>query len=150
MSTIATARIAPRDTEEYEIRVQLAACYRLMHKYAMTDLIFTHVSARLPDTDGHFLLNPFGLRFDEITASSLVEVDREGNVVGDSQWGVNWAGFIIHSAILHARYRRWDGVERGTSPRRSLIGRFPARPFPLENRWRTARVSIHRDVRHAR
>ncbi len=58
MSATASARIAPADTEEREIRVQLAACYRLMHKFAMTDLIFTHASAKLPGADGHFLLNP--------------------------------------------------------------------------------------------
>ena len=99
----ATARIAPIDSEAREIRAQLAACYRLMHKFAMTDLIFTHVSARLPGTDGHFLLNPFALLFNEITASSLVEVDAEGNVVGDSEWGINWAGFVIHGGVLGAR-----------------------------------------------
>ena len=103
MSANVAASITPRDAREWEIRTDLAACYRLLHRYRMTDLIYTHVSARLPDTDGHFLLNPYGLRFDEITASSLVEVDREGNVVGDSEWGVNWAGYIIHGAILHAR-----------------------------------------------
>ncbi len=103
MSAIATARIAPRGSEEYEIRVQLAACYRLMHKCAMTDLIFTHVAARLPGNDGNFLLNPYGLLFNEITASSLVEVDVEGTVVSGGEWGANWAGFIIHGAVLGAR-----------------------------------------------
>ena len=98
-----TARIGPADSREREIRMQLAACYRLMHKYAMTDLIFTHVSARLPGDDGHFLLNPFGLLFNEITASSLVKVDAEGNVVGDREWGINRAGFVIHGAVLKAR-----------------------------------------------
>ncbi|MFQ5958226.1 MAG: class II aldolase/adducin family protein, partial [Alphaproteobacteria bacterium] len=98
----AAARTRPADSaaDEREIRVQLAACYRLMHRYAMTDLIYTHVSARLPGRDGHFLLNPYGLMFDEITASSLVEVDREGNVVGDGEWPVNRAGYVIHSAVL--------------------------------------------------
>ncbi len=103
MSATATARIAPADTEQREIRVQLAACYRLMHKFAMTDLIFTHASALLPGTDGHFLLNPYGLLFDEVTASNLVEVDAEGEVVGESEWGVNWAGYLIHGAALGAR-----------------------------------------------
>ena len=94
---------ASADAEERELRIQLAACYRLMARYAMTDLIYTHVSARLPGPEGHFLLNPFGLMFDEITASSLVKVDREGNVVGDSDWPVNRAGFVIHSAVLDGR-----------------------------------------------
>lgn len=96
-------RIAPEETEERRIRIDLAACYRLMHKFAMTDLIFTHVSARLPGTDGHFLLNPYGMLFNEITASSLVEVDAEGAVVGDGPWGVNYAGYVIHGAVLRGR-----------------------------------------------
>ncbi len=99
----ATARIVPQDAGEREIRQELAACYRLLHNFAMTDLIFTHVSARLPGKDGHFLLNPYGLLFDEITASNPIEVDAEGNVVGDSPWEVNWAGHIIHGAVLAAR-----------------------------------------------
>lgn len=103
MTVSATARIAPDDTDERRIRTDLAACYRLMHKFAMTDLIFTHVSARLPGSDGHFLLNPYGLMFNEITASSLVEIDRDGTVVGDGPWGINWAGYVIHSAILDGR-----------------------------------------------
>jgi ribulose-5-phosphate 4-epimerase/fuculose-1-phosphate aldolase len=105
MTATASVPVAPEETEERRIRTDLAACYRLMHKYAMTDLIFTHVSARLPGSDGHFLLNPYGLMFNEITASSLVEVDAEGTIVGggDSPWGINWAGYIIHSAVLAAR-----------------------------------------------
>ncbi len=110
-SAATTARIgpvprigpAPRETGERELRVQLAACYRLMARYAMTDLIYTHVSARLPGPEGHFLLNPYGLMFDEITASSLVKVDMEGNIVGDSDWPINDAGFCIHSAVLAGR-----------------------------------------------
>ncbi len=106
MTVSATARMAPEESEERRIRTDLAACYRLLHKYAMTDLIFTHVSARLPGADGHFLLNPYGLMFNEITASSLVEVDREGAVVGDGPrgpWGINWAGYVIHGAVLSGR-----------------------------------------------
>ena len=103
MTVTATASIAQEQTEESRIRTDLAACYRLLHKYAMTDLIFTHVSARLPGTDGHFLLNPYGLMFNEITASSLVEVDAKGTVVGDGPWGINWAGYVIHGAILAGR-----------------------------------------------
>ncbi len=102
-STATTAVLEPHGARGREIRTQLAACYRLLHRFGMTDLIYTHVSARLPGTDGHFLLNPYGLLFDEITASSLVEVDAGGDVVGDSEWGVNYAGYVIHSAILNAR-----------------------------------------------
>ena len=102
-STATTAALEPHGGHEREIRTQLAACYRLMPRFGMTDLIYTHVSARLPGAQGHFLLNPYGLLFNEITASSLVEVDAEGDVVGDSEWGVNHAGYVIHSAILDAR-----------------------------------------------
>ncbi len=109
MSEAATTAMA-RDLEapghpesEREIRVQLAACYRLMHRFGMTDLIYTHVSARLPGGEGHFLLNPYGLAFDEITASNLVRVDRDGNPVGESDWPINYAGFVIHSAVLEGR-----------------------------------------------
>lgn len=103
MTVSPSVHIAHQESEESRIRTDLAACYRLMHKFAMTDLIFTHVSARLPGSDGHFLLNPYGLMFNEITASSLVEVDARGNVVGDGPWGVNWAGYVIHSAVLAGR-----------------------------------------------
>jgi ribulose-5-phosphate 4-epimerase/fuculose-1-phosphate aldolase len=107
MSVTATATTSDQsplyDAAEWETRVQLAACYRLMPKFGMTDLIFTHVSARLPGKAGNFLLNPYGLMFDEITASSLVEVDPDGNVVGASEWGINWAGYIIHGAVLAGR-----------------------------------------------
>ncbi len=93
----------PLESVRGQIRADLAACYRLLHRFGMTDLIFTHVSARLPGADGHFLLNPFGLMFDEITASSLVEVDADGSVVGTGEWGVNSAGYVIHSAFLKGR-----------------------------------------------
>ena len=85
--------------EEWEVRCNLAAAYRLCAAYGWTDLNNTHISARVPGTEDTFLLNPFGLLFDEITASSLIKVDREGNVLSDSEYGANRAGFIIHSAI---------------------------------------------------
>lgn len=88
---------------EWTTRVDLAACYRLIAHFGMDDLIFTHISARLPDEPDHFLLNPFGLMFHEIRASSLVKVDHEGNLVDPSPWPVNRAGFVIHSAIHMAR-----------------------------------------------
>lgn len=93
-------RVSP---EEWQVRVDLAACYRLSHHAGITDRINTHISARVPDSDGHFLLNPLGLLFDEITASNLVKIDRDGNKVGDSAFEVNEAGYVIHSAVLHAR-----------------------------------------------
>ncbi len=87
--------IAP---EEWRMRLDLAAAYRLAAIYGWTDLNNTHFSARVPGTD-HFLLNPFGMLFDEITASSLIKVDHEGNVIGDSGYPTNPAGFVIHGAI---------------------------------------------------
>src|SRR5499426_2901046 len=89
---------------EWETRVQLAACYRLVARYRMTDLIYTHISARVPGTEDQFLLNPYGLMFEEITASSLVKIDLEGRQIEDGPYGVNAAGFTIHSAIHAARH----------------------------------------------
>lgn len=88
---------------EWRLRQELAACYRLIAHFRMTDLIFTHISIRLPGPDKHFLINPYGLFFDEITASNLVKIDIDGNVVEKSAHGVNPAGFVIHSAIHGAR-----------------------------------------------
>lgn len=93
--------------EEWQLRVDLAACYRLVAAYGWSDLIFTHISAKLPSSvagDEHqFLINPYGLMFDEITASSLVKVDMQCNKLHDSPFPVNPAGFVIHSAIHEAR-----------------------------------------------
>jgi ribulose-5-phosphate 4-epimerase/fuculose-1-phosphate aldolase len=83
--------------------VDLAACYRLVAAYGMSDLIFTHISARLPGPEHHFLINPYGLMFDEITASSLVKVDMHCNKLHDTPFPVNPAGFVIHSAVHDAR-----------------------------------------------
>ena len=89
--------------EEWAVRVDLAACYRLVARFGWDDLIFTHISARAPGPEHHFLINPDGLAFDEITASSLVKVDLEGRKVFDSPFDINPAGFVIHSAIHAAR-----------------------------------------------
>jgi ribulose-5-phosphate 4-epimerase/fuculose-1-phosphate aldolase len=93
-------RVTP---EEWEQRVALAAAYRLVAYFHWDDLIFTHLSARVPGPDHHFLINPYGMTFDEITASSLVKVDLSGNKVMDSPYEINPAGFTIHSAIHAAR-----------------------------------------------
>ena len=90
--------------EEWAVRVDLAACYRLVARYGWEDLVFTHITARVPGTPDQFLINPYGMFFDEITASSLVKIDLQGNKVGDSPFPVNPAGFIIHSAIHAARH----------------------------------------------
>src|SRR5262245_34597174 len=88
---------------EWQLRVDLAACYRLVAHYGWDDLVFTHVSARLPGTDHHFLINPYGMTFDEVTASSLVKIDLEGKKLMDSPYEINPAGFTIHSAVHAAR-----------------------------------------------
>jgi len=88
---------------EWEQRVALAAAYRLVAHFRWDDLIFTHLSARVPGPDQHFLLNPYGMTFDEVTASTLVKVDLDGNKVMDSPYEINPAGFTIHSAIHGAR-----------------------------------------------
>ncbi len=89
--------------EEWQLRVDLAACYRLVALYGMSDLVFTHISARLPGPGHEFLINPYGLMFDEITASSLVRVDQHANKLSESAFPVNPAGFTIHSAIHQVR-----------------------------------------------
>jgi len=92
--------------EEWATRVDLAACYRLVHHYRMDDLVYNHISARVPGEEDRFLINAYGMTYDEITASSLVKIDLNGNVVQDSGtgYGVNHAGFVIHSAVHRARH----------------------------------------------
>src|SRR3989442_8905543 len=89
--------------EEWQARVDLAAAYRLTALYGWDDLIFTHISARVPGPEHHFLINPYGMMFDEITASSLVKIDLDGMKVMDSAYEINPAGFTIHSAVHAAR-----------------------------------------------
>ena len=89
--------------EEWQLRIDLAACYRLVAMYGWSDLVFTHISARVPGPEHHFLINPYGLMFDEITASSLVKVDMDCHKMIDSPFPVNPAGFVIHSAVHEAR-----------------------------------------------
>ena len=89
--------------QEWALRCDLAAAYRLVAHYGWSDLIFTHISVRLPGPDHHFLINPYGLLFDEITASSLIRIDLAGQKQQDSPFPVNPAGFTIHSAIHSAR-----------------------------------------------
>ncbi|HEY0525969.1 MAG TPA: class II aldolase/adducin family protein [Stellaceae bacterium] len=104
--TVVTAFRAPPalgELDEQQTRVQLAACYRIVAHFGMTDLVYTHISARVPGEPGHFLINPYGMMFHEITASSLVKIDYDGELVEDSPHPVNQAGFVIHSAIHAAR-----------------------------------------------
>lgn len=88
---------------EKAIRIDLAACYRLVALYGWDDLIFTHISARLPGPEHHFLINPYGMMFEEITASSLVKIGLDGTPIGKSEFPVNPAGFTIHSAVHEVR-----------------------------------------------
>ena len=89
--------------EEWKLRVDLAAAYRLVAAYGWSDLIFTHISARIPGPEHHFLINPYGLMFDEITASSLIKIDQSCNKLSASPYPVNPAGFTIHSCIHEVR-----------------------------------------------
>jgi len=91
---------------EWETRVELAACYRLVARYGMADLIYNHITARVPDEPHHFLINPFGFLYEEMTASSLFKIDLEGNVIDrpDVPYEVNHAGYVIHSAIHAVRH----------------------------------------------
>ena len=90
--------------EECQVRVDLAAANRLVAHYGWDDMVFTHLSARVPGRDNHFLLNPFGLLFEEVTAANLVKVDMDGNVVQSNGYQANAAGFTIHSAVHMARH----------------------------------------------
>ncbi|KQN90679.1 aldolase [Sphingomonas sp. Leaf231] len=103
MGSVATAAPTTMAPGEREARVDLAAAYRLVALYGWDDLIFTHLSARVPGPEHHFLINPYDMMFEEITASSLVKIDVAGQPVGDSSHPVNPAGFTIHSAIHMAR-----------------------------------------------
>jgi ribulose-5-phosphate 4-epimerase/fuculose-1-phosphate aldolase len=94
---------APIGEEERKVRIELAACYRLAQRNGWDELIFNHISARVPGPDHHFLINPFGLAFEEVTASNLVKVDLDGHIVGEATYPINAAGFTIHSAVHAAR-----------------------------------------------
>jgi ribulose-5-phosphate 4-epimerase/fuculose-1-phosphate aldolase len=94
--------------QEWQARVDLAACYRLVEMYGMSDMMANHISARVPDEEGSYLINPYGMMYEEITASSLLKVDFDGNILmgpdfGELNYGVNKAGAVIHSAIHEAR-----------------------------------------------
>ena len=97
------SRKAEVSAEEWAARVDLAAAYRLVALFKWDDLVFTHITARIPDTE-HYLINPYGLMFEEITASSLVKIDLQGNVLQETPFPINPAGFTIHSAVHAARH----------------------------------------------
>jgi len=91
---------------EWQARIDLAACYRLIALFGMNDLIYNHATVRVPDEEGHFLINAYGYAYEEVTASSLIKIDLDGNIVLDSGtgYGINRAGFVIHSAVHGARH----------------------------------------------
>ena len=92
--------------QEWQMRVDVAACYRLVALFGMNDLVYNHISGRVPGEEGHFLINPYGYAYEEVTASSLVKIDFDGKLVLDSGtgYGINQAGFVIHSAVHKARH----------------------------------------------
>src|SRR4051794_136556 len=91
------------DSREWELRVQLAAAYRIIDHMGWSELIWTHTTVRVPGPEHHFLINPYGLRFDEVRASNLVKIDMDGAIIGDQRQEINPAGFVIHSAIHMTR-----------------------------------------------
>jgi ribulose-5-phosphate 4-epimerase/fuculose-1-phosphate aldolase len=102
--TISVASLKTKvSPDEWQARLDLAALYRLVAVHGWDDLIFTHISARIPGPEHHFLINPYGMLFDEVTASSLVKIDLDGNVLQETAYSTNPAGFTIHSAIHAAR-----------------------------------------------
>ena len=104
MATVAAARRnEAASAAEREVRLQLAACYRIFDHLGWTEGIYNHITAKVPGPEEHFLINPFGLHYSEVTASNLVKIDLEGNIVGHSEWPINPAGYVIHSAIHAAR-----------------------------------------------
>jgi ribulose-5-phosphate 4-epimerase/fuculose-1-phosphate aldolase len=91
--------------EEWEVRVNLAACYRLMAEYDMVEMVANHISARVPGTHDEFLINPYGMLYEEMSASSMIRIDIDGNILFNAtDYGVNQAGYVIHSAIHRARH----------------------------------------------
>jgi ribulose-5-phosphate 4-epimerase/fuculose-1-phosphate aldolase len=91
------------EEEEWQVRVQLAACYRILDYFGWTSVIANHISARVPGPEGHLLINPYGLMYSEVTASNLMKIDLDGNIIGSSDWPVNPAGIMIHTAIHGGR-----------------------------------------------
>src|SRR3974390_2775974 len=114
----------PPDEGEAVLRRQLAAAYRLVDHFGWTELIYGHLTARVPGEKPHFLINPFGLNYDEVTASNLVKIDVDGNVIGESTHAVNYAGFVIHSAIHMAHQARHRVVMHTHTP--AAAGRGPS------------------------
>ena len=148
MNPVASASVRNRklniDPAEWEQRVNLAACYRLVEHFGWTDLIYTHISARVPGEPGHFLLNRFGLLFDEVTASNLIKVDLDGNLVEEPDAPMHQAGFVIHSAI-HGGREDVDCVIHTHSKAGVAVAAMKDGLLPLSQHAQlfTGRVSYH-------
>ena len=135
-------RVGP---DEWEARVNLAACYRLVAQWDMTDMIANHISVRVPHEPEHFLINAYGLLYEEITASNLVKIDLDGNIVDkpDFDYGVNRAGFVIHSAIHRARHEV-DCVIHTHTPAGMAIASIRSGLLPMtQTAMRFTRVAYH-------
>ena len=136
--------------EEWETRVDLAACYRLVALYGMTDLVYNHITARVPASN-HVLINPYGMLYEEITASSLIKIDLDGNTVlqPEHDYSVNAAGYVIHSAVhtAQARCRMRDPYAYPRRNRRQCARRRPA--AALANRHAIYRPSCLPRLRRA-
>ena len=135
-------RVSP---EEWEARVDLAACYRLVAQWDMTDMIANHISARVPGEPTHFLINAYGLLYEEITASNLVKIDFEGNIVQkpDFDYGVNRAGFVIHAAVHRARHEV-DCVIHTHTPAGMAVASIKSGLLPMtQTAMRFTRVAYH-------
>ena len=135
-------RVSP---EEWEARVNLAACYRLVAQWDMTDMIANHISARVPGEPQHFLINAYGLLYEEITASNLVKIDLDGTIVDkpDFDYGINRAGFVIHSAIHRARHEV-DCVIHTHTPAGMAISSIQSGLLPMtQTAMRFTRVAYH-------
>ncbi len=131
--------------EEWQARVDLAACYRLVALWDMTDMIANHISVRVPGEPDHFLINAYGLLYEEITASSLIKIDLDGNILAkpDFDYGVNRAGFVIHSAVHRARPDAHCVIHTHT-PAGMAISAMKCGLLPLtQTAMRFARVAYH-------
>lgn len=131
--------------EEWEARVNLAACYRLVALWGMTDMIANHISARVPGEPEHFLINAYGLLYEEINASNLMKIDFDGNIIGEppTDYGVNVAGFVIHSAIHKARHEV-DCIIHTHTPAGMAISSLKCGLLPMtQTAMRFSKVAYH-------
>ncbi|HUS98367.1 MAG TPA: class II aldolase/adducin family protein [Hyphomicrobiaceae bacterium] len=131
--------------EEWEVRVDLAAAYRLVALYGMTDMIANHISARVPGEPGHFLINPYGLLYTEITASNLMKINLDGNTIGEPEldYGINRAGFVIHSSI-HAARHDVDCIVHTHTPAGMAVSALKCGLLPLtQTATRWSKIAYH-------